>query len=242
MLRKISRAIAAHLPARCLLCHSPLWGESLCAACNADLPWNNCACLRCALPLANHETAVCGQCLQKPPPFQRAVCALRYAFPCADILNRYKHNGGLEGGHLLAHRLADALQKSYGLNAPPSIDGQPLHWPECIVPVPLHWYRRCVRGFDQGREIAQVLGNRLNLPVCHALVRRRNTPSQQGLSRLARQRNLRDAFALRMPLPFKRVALVDDVLTTGSTAAEISRVLRESGVQTVHVWAIARTP
>ena len=82
----------------------------------------------------------------------------------------------------------------------------------------------------------------LRLPLSTALQRRRSTISQQGLSRAQRYSNLQGAFALRQPLPYTSVALVDDVLTTGSTATAITRVLHAAGVEQVQVWAIARTP
>jgi ComF family protein len=111
-----------------------------------------------------------------------------------------------------------------------------------VLPVPLHWRRLRSRGFDQGLEIGKVLARRLNIPLSTALRRQRYTASQQALSREQRQRNLAGAFILRKPLPALRVALVDDVLTTGSTANEISALLQNAGVEEVHVWAIARTP
>jgi ComF family protein len=177
---------------------------------------------------------VCGECVQQPPVFQRACCAFRYEEPVAGLLNRYKHDRKLYGGYWLAHSAAGAISDHYRMHH--------ISLPDCIMPVPLHWRRVQKRGFDQGLEIAKVMARVLQLPLQATLQRTRNTESQQGLSREQRQHNLDGAFVLRKPLAYRAVALVDDVLTTGSTVSEIARLLQQSGVESVHVWAIARTP
>jgi len=218
-----------------MLCNGYVRGiKPLCRGCENDLPWNMQACLRCAIPMhaAGH---ICGQCLQEPPVFQQALCAFRYQPPVAGLLNRFKHNGKLACGHWLAHSLADAIATHY--------QAEQISLPDCIMPVPLHWKRLRSRGFDQGLEIGKVLSRKLALPLSTALYRQRATNSQQGLDRMQRQNNLADAFVLRKPLSAcSSVALVDDVLTTGSTASAITALLHSEGVREVHVWAIARTP
>ena len=219
----------------CLLCNGYVRGlKPLCNGCENELPWNSHACLRCAIPL--HDAGhVCGQCLQEPPVFQNALCAFRYEQPVAGLLNRFKHNGKLACGHWLAHALADAIVAHY--------QEKKILLPDCIMPVPLHWKRLRHRGFDQGLEISKVLARKLALPLSNTLYRQRATNSQQGLDRAQRQSNLAAAFALRKPLSdCSSVALVDDVLTTGSTASEIAALLHHEGVRDVHIWAIARTP
>ncbi|MEZ5538649.1 MAG: ComF family protein [Pseudomonadales bacterium] len=230
----LSQFFGSLISSACLLCRRTLRGiKPLCAVCEHHLPWNTQACLRCAIPLVATEK-YCGHCLQSPPIFSSAVCAFRYEEPVAGLLNRYKHSGQLACGHWLAHSLAQHIRDSERAGV--------LILPECILPVPLHWRRLQQRGFDQGAEIARVLARQLHLPLSRALARQRNTDSQQGLSRQQRQTNLNEAFILQRPLPYRRVAVVDDVLTTGSTATEIVRVLSAAGVDEVQVWAIARTP
>lgn len=222
------------IPSSCLLCRTAVRGiKPLCHRCEQGLPWNNAACSRCAMPMPV-AVAVCGECLQSPPLFDRAVCTFRYEDPVAGLLNRYKHNGKLACGYWLAHSLAQRIREHHQAGE--------IALPDCVLPVPLHWRRLQQRGFDQGREIARVLARRLRLPLSTVLQRQRNTTSQQGLSRAQRYHNLQGAFTLRQPLPYTSVALVDDVLTTGSTATEITRVLHSAGVKQVQVWAIARTP
>lgn len=221
------------VPSTCLLCNGYVRQlKPLCHGCEQDLPWNGHACSCCAMPLPAGQ--VCGSCLQAPPAFERAFCAFRYEEPVAGLLNRYKHSGKLACGHWLAHSLASAIADHYR--------NEQVSLPDCVLPVPLHWRRLRSRGFDQGLEIGRVLARQLALPLSAAIRRRRATDSQQALNREQRQRNLAGAFVLQGRLPYRRVALVDDVLTTGSTASEITALLQNAGVQQVHVWAIARTP
>jgi len=118
--------------------------------------------------------------------------------------------------------------------------GHALHV-EALLPVPLHRAREADRGFNQAIEIAQAAGRELSLPVvCDASRRRHATIEQAGLDADARRHNLRGAFELVRPLGHRRIAIVDDVMTTGSTVEELARVLKAGGAQWVEVWAVAR--
>jgi ComF family protein len=113
--------------------------------------------------------------------------------------------------------------------------------PEVLLPVPLHPARLRERGFNQALELARPLARRFDRPLLIDAVRRiRATPPQTGTDRGARRRNIRNAFALHRPLPWRHVAIVDDVMTTGSTVAELARLLRRNGVERVQVWVAAR--
>jgi len=119
--------------------------------------------------------------------------------------------------------------------------------PDLLLPTPMHWRRRLLRGFNQTLLLARDLSGRLSIPLGDSLCRRvKATPPQQGLSRSKRQKNLKDAFVLskqgKSALRNKRVALLDDVVTTGTTARELSRLLIRGGAAEVHLWALARTP
>lgn len=227
----------ALVPSRCLLCEGSVRGlKPLCPGCEAGLPWNDPACRYCALPLPP-ATAHCAHCLVQPPLFAGSLCAFRYEPPVDGLLNRYKHRGQLGSGHWLAQALADAVARQH------RVTGEPL--PDGIVPVPLHWRRLQRRGFDQALETGKVLARRLGLPLLAGLRRVHYTASQQGQGRAERQRNLEGAFTWRDQgnrLAGRHIALVDDVLTTGATAGEITRVLQAAGAGRVTVWAIARTP
>ena len=113
--------------------------------------------------------------------------------------------------------------------------------PELVIPVPLAMARYRERGFNQARELARPLCKSLGLRLRSDLVeRRRETREQAGLERQERLKNTRDAFALIAPLPVRHVAIVDDVVTTGSTVNEVAKLLRGAGAEWIEVWAAAR--
>lgn len=217
---------------RCLVCDEPGWaGRDLCQACQQALCWNRCACRRCGLPLPAPAEA-CGECLRRPPAFLQTETPLVYGFPVDHLLPRFKFHGDLAAGRALAELFLAALP------ARPAGD-----WPQALVPVPLHPDRLRQRGYDQALELAKALATGLGLPLCADGLRRcRSTGAQTERGAAARRRNVRGAFAPgRGALP-ARVALVDDVITTGATATECARVLRSAGVATVELWAMARAP
>lgn len=202
-------------------------GLDLCAACRAELPWNEQACRRCGLPLAGVEP-VCGLCRLAPPPLQRVQCALRYEFPLDRLLPRLKFHGDLAAGAVLAQLLHWTLD--------------PDDMPAALVPVPLHRARLRQRGYDQALELARALAGLGAPPVRADLLQRvRATAAQTRLDARARQGNLEHAFAVRGgPTLPAHVALVDDVMTTGATLHACARVLRAAGVQRVDAWCVAR--
>ena len=216
----------------CLLCRAPVGRGAeapICEGCLEELPWNLNPCPRCAVPLPEENDGLCGPCLKKSPPWDRAFAPLRYDAPLDRLIQRFKFNGGLADGRLLATLLVDAV-KARG--------GEP---PELILPVPLHSSRLRQRGFNQSLELARPLAEALGVPLDFDLCRRtRATAVQSQLPAKERRANVRGAFALIGPLEARHVALVDDVLTTGHTAAEISRMLKRTGVETVEIWTLAR--
>ena len=159
------------------------------------------------------------------------LAALRYETPIPSLVADAKFHGHLNAVRLLGHLLAEAV----------SLVAAPL--PQALIPVPLHPDRLAVRGYNQSVEIARVVGHALALPVDIFCCRRvLATPPQAGLDERARRRNIRGAFTAQSPFPWEHVAILDDVMTTGSTATELTRVLRRAGAARVEVWAAARTP
>lgn len=218
------------LPPRCLLCgdagHDDL---DLCRDCAAELPRNRSCCARCALPLAV-PSALCGRCLREPPPWDAAWAPFRYGWPLDRLESRFKFGRDLAAGRSLA---ALWLRESC-----------PVPLPQLILPVPLHRMRLRQRGYNQALELARPLGRALGVPLRHdLLLRSRATAAQSELDAVARRRNVRGAFALSSGLaPPAHVAIVDDVMTTGSTLAECARLLRKVGVSRIDVWVLARAP
>ena len=218
------------LPLRCLLCGARgAHGVDLCADCSAELPRNQSCCARCALPLPT-PAALCGQCQRRPPPWSAAWAPFRYGWPLDRLESRFKF-----GGDLAAGRVLSSLWQR---------ESCPVPLPQQLLSVPLHGSRLRQRGYNQALELARPLARHLRLPLCiDALQRTRPTGAQTELDAVGRRRNVRGAFALRegVTLP-AHVALLDDVMTTGATLAECTRMLRRAGVLRVDVWALARAP
>ena len=116
--------------------------------------------------------------------------------------------------------------------------------PEVIIPVPLYHFRQWQRGYNQADLLTRQLSRWLNIPNANQVVKRvKHTHTQRGLTAKGRRHNLKNAFALtveKKDFPYRRVALVDDVITTGSTLNEISKLLRKLGVEEIQVWGLAR--
>jgi len=222
----------ALLPPLCLLCEQHGSGlRDLCAACAADLVRNRVCCPRCALPLAT-PAPLCGECLQREPPFGVAIVPFVYATPLDQLVTRLKFAGSLAAGRVLSELWIEALRA-----APPPL-------PQALIPVPLHPQRLRERGYNQALELARPLAHTFAIALHeNVLVRTRATPAQSNLDAPERQRNLRGAFAIATgaALP-EHVAVVDDVMTTGATLRECARTLLLAGAARVDVWALARAP
>ncbi|MBZ2189315.1 ComF family protein [Alcanivorax sp. JB21] len=239
----------------CPLCRLPAEIPSgLCAGCLADItpmaiwqpgarPGGYGAC-RCGLPLAagagrdggaaGDLPPLCGRCLRHPPAFDRVVAPLAYQFPLDLLLLGYKRQRRL----VLERPLLHLWHTQLALIA----DGRlAVPRPEALVPVPLHWRRLWWRGFNPAARLADTAATRLAIPVLPALIRPTATPSQQGLDASARRRNLRNALIVDRPVDGLHLALVDDVVTTGSTAQTAALALLRAGAARVDVWALART-
>jgi ComF family protein len=150
-----------------------------------------------------------------------------YEFPIDAAIRQYKFRRRLWYAPAFAELLLPAIA---GL--PDSIDA--------LLPVPLHWLRHGVRGFNQATEICRALRGQVDLPISRNAYRHRATPQQSGSSARARRRNLRQAFSIRGRVTAKHVLIVDDVVTTGETCRQLARTLMSEGVDEVSVLAIAR--
>jgi ComF family protein len=171
---------------------------------------------------------LCGACLARPLPFDSCHVPLLYQGGAKALVQGLKFHQQLANARLLAHFMLPGLR-------------QLPQRPELIAPVPLHPARIRERGFNQSLELARHLGAGLGIPVdtVHCL-RTKATLPQSGLSRKARQGNVRGAFVLRRPLEVQHLALVDDVITTGNTLSELARLFKKAGVARVSVWCAAR--
>lgn len=213
-------------PPDCQACGGVGLGPEICRGCFRDLPRATIACARCAAPLP--ATGHCGACLARPPGFQRAVVPFLYMFPIDRLLQRLKFHGRLEHARLLGELLGHHVRRrSNQVNL--------------IVPVPLHRKRLMERGFNQAQELAHWVSRRSALTLRSDLCCRiSDTPPLWPLSPRNRARELRDAFECRGDIAGARLAIVDDILTTGATASALARVLFDAGAKRVEIWAVAR--
>jgi ComF family protein len=226
ILNKCVNFVQLHLPQACFLCGARVVGKLLCPGCEADLPNLQTSCPQCALPTPAGE--ICGACLKHPPAFDRTLAVYAYAFPLDTLVQQCKYAGATSLTAFFAEKMA------YRASAESGID--------YLLPMPLHPTRLAHRGFNQAAEIARRLSPLVTLPwLPNACLRVRDTPSQAGLDLKARQRNLRGAFACNLDLSGKRVALIDDVMTSGSSLNELARVVRKAGAVEIQAWVLART-
>lgn len=217
-------------PAHCILCGGKgTRGLDLCADCFGELPWNRHACPRCAAPLPpDADVDLCGSCIKALPSWDEARSPLAYAFPVDKLVQRFKFEGDLATGRLLGELLAEFLAAGSGK-------------PDCIVPVPLHPARLKERGFNQAMELARPLSKRLKIRVRLDLCERvRATDVQSKLDAAERRKNLKGAFAVTGSVQGKHIALLDDVITTGTTVEALTRELKDAGAARITVWSAAR--
>ncbi len=173
--------------------------------------------------------AICGLCLARAPPFAATIAAWTYAFPVDQLLQAFKYGGALA----LAEPLADELTRAVLRRA----DSQP----DAIVALPLSPARQRQRGFNQAHEIARRVAVQLGLPMLRGLARIRDSPPQATLAWKARADNVRHAFEADASLRDRRIAIVDDVMTTGATLAAATAAARLAGAVAVEAWVVART-
>ena len=220
-----SRFARACLPAHCVLCGTRACSDALCESCVSSLPrLPSLRCSICALPLTSGT--VCGSCLECAPAYDSVSATYAYAFPIDALIQAYKYGRDLSLAPLLSAHLARHLRADV----------------DAIIPMPLAAARLRERGFNQAHELARRIGHALALPVMTNACRKvTDTPPQAALRWTERARNVRGAFVCDADLSGKRVAIVDDVLTTGATLNELAKNIKRAGAAQVHGWVVART-
>ncbi len=218
-------------PPSCLFCgDSGVQTMDICQDCFDELPENTPNCLRCARSFepTQENQVICGQCLQQPPHFDQVIAPYLYLEYMAWLITGLKFRKQYKHARLLAQLLAGHVS-------------QLPDRPDYILPVPLHPSRYRQRGFNQSQEIARTLSRQLNIPLhtdcCKRIL---NTPRQSQLPAKQRRKNVRRAFAVTHPVHGQHIAVLDDVMTTGSTAGELARILKQAGASRVDIWVCAR--
>jgi len=217
-----------YLPSICILCNQyHQGGVAICSDCKRHMSPLGPACEQCALPLPESQHLICGHCIKEKPIYDRVISAYRFEEPLRTLLHEFKYKEGLYLLSFLTSLMHQAiLDKS--------------HDTECFIPIPMHPHRLRQRGFNQSALLTKQLAHTLRRPYhvscCKKII---NTRPQAELNAQERQTNLQSAFEA-MPLPYKKVTLVDDLLTTGSTANALAGVLKSRGVEYVDIVCCAR--
>jgi competence protein ComFC len=193
----------------------PMSAEFFCTSCRT--PFQN------AFPLdASGRCALCRSGLRG---FDAAYSFGAYEGVLRQLIHLYKYGRVKTLAWPLSGLLAQAMPRDEAFDA--------------TVPVPLYWRRRLQRGFNQAELLARGLSRRTGIPVVKALGRLRPTPAQAGLSNSARRQNVSQAFRARN-VQGKRILLIDDVMTTGATAASCAAALKQAGARSVSLLTVAR--
>jgi ComF family protein len=234
--RLSAAALDLLLPPVCSACRSPVAeAHALCGACWARLaPIERPYCERLGIPFGYDigEGALSAEAIAFPPPFDRARAAVLFEGPARDLVHALKYRDRTEVARLIGRMTARAGREI-------------LADAEVLVPMPLHRRRLWTRKFNQAAAIADEIARHAGVPVeVEALLRIRATRPQVGLGEAERIANVRGAFrvaaARRGAIEGRRVVLVDDVLTTGASAAAATRALRRAGAARVDVLTFAR--
>ncbi len=232
--RLLGSVLAVVFPSACRACGRWLTGAfdaPLCESCWTALPRQEAARCGCGLPLPPGRPA-CGRCQRSEQPFVTAASIGRYEGALRTVVHELKYGGRRRS----AERVAQLLLQDRAVRLLLSTS-------DILVPVPLHPRRLRVRGFNQSRLLARALARGVGAVDCaEALVRRRDTIPQAGLSATERRDNVREAFAVRRRalVAGRVVTLVDDVTTTGATAQACARALIDSGATELRLVTIAR--
>ena len=219
------------MPQDCLICAGASGNALICTGCRDELPEVGPACPICALP--SPGGARCGACIATPPSFDVSIAVVRYTHPVDRLVQALKYHHQLPLAAAFAGLIVAQVNPANPANPPRDID--------LIVPMPLGRERLRSRGFNQALEIARRVGAALCLPVAaSALKRIRETAPQTDLPNDARAKNVRDAFAASTEIMGRRVAVIDDVMTTGASLEELARTLKRAGALRVENWVLAR--
>lgn len=218
-------------PWRCKVCLSSRNDRAgVCALCYPLLPWCGSVCCICGLPLGveRQHQYVCGKCQQRRPYFDHLFAPLWYEPPISQFIVDFKYSNRLEYARLLIDLFISKCQMPYR--------------DALLIPVPSHPARIRERGFNAVYELMRLFRQVSNIDCEKQRIKRTLvTDTQTGKSRRERQRNVKNAFEIIQTIGPKKVILFDDVVTTGATVNELSKLIKKQGVETVEVWAIART-
>jgi ComF family protein len=217
------------IPNRCILCKLITSNKiSLCNCCANDLEYFDYRQFNNLLLRPDIRQGI------KQPRFDSLISLAPYQWPFDQWITSLKFNEQHQLGELVAQQLLKLVQNLLQASAE--------NTPDVILPMPIHRNRRFTRGYNQSKIIAEVLAKPLNITLDNqSLSRVKSTSAQSGLNKKDRQSNVKQAFAYTGPV-YRHVAIIDDVITTGSTLNEVCNVLKEKGIERISVWTICAVP
>ncbi len=235
----LSGLMGLALPSYCISCKlslsnpQELGNHCLCQGCIRNLPWLAKQCPQCATSMATNS--LCADCQLQPPPFRRCLAAFEYRYPVDKMIQRIKVDRHAPELQQLSKLLAQTISTGYRTTDKPRI----------LIPVPLHWRKQMLRGFNQSHSIAQILSENLSdvRIQANSCLRVSHGRPQHLQAKRQRLSGMRGAFRAQQnpQLSGQAVALIDDVITTGATASAAARCLLDAGAHSVDIWCIART-
>lgn len=217
------------LPISCVVCQQ-VDDDYFCANCLDLLPWLRNACKLCACELESVTTQHCGECLIDPPAHDKIIALFKYEFPIPSLITQFKFRRQFYLGTAFGTVLSKKVRESYENDA----------YPECIIPVPLHPIRLRQRGYNQALEIARSLkknGLKIEFTATSRVIA---TLPQTLIDHNDRRKNVANSFLIANDFKCQHVALLDDVVTTGSTLNELTSTLKKQGVKRVDVICVAK--
>jgi ComF family protein len=238
-MKRLVTAARRYMPTSCELCLQQCDGEiNICHRCRPFIVRGGQHCISCALPLpvnlAEQMPRQCGQCLAQPPSLDRCFSLCDYTTVAAALIQAIKYQQRKPVTKMLSQLLAESLRHQYRQDSLPTL----------IIPVPLHRLKLFYRGFNPAQQIAYIVGRELAIKSDVTLIKKIHaTPDQHGLNKKQRRQNLNNAFSGSTQLQrFCHIAIIDDVVTTGTTANTIATLAKKHGVKRVDCWSLARTP
>ena len=230
-LRLLNRRDAWSLLRRCRLCNVTFVADcNICERCVAELPPLPSLCSVCGEAL-KPGAIICGACEHEPPSFLATHAIWAWAPPVSELIKQFKFSGDRSAGLDLARAMVKRL-KAEAIN----FEGMP----DGVLAMPLHAARLKERGYNQSAILAAAISREMKLPLLAGVTRVRATPAQSGLSRSQRQRNLKNAFQVTADVAGRHLLIVDDVMTTGSSAEELAATLLQAGAGSVQVLVLCK--
>lgn len=232
----MSNVINVVYPTRCPGCDGLIKKEELsygfCKKCKPDLEMvsdNHCQKCGKELKVTDVEEEYCADCQRRKRYFQQGKAAFIYSGVMKKAMYRFKYSNRRCYGRIFAEMAVKSYDSWSGLK---DIDG--------IVPVPMYNKKKRMRGYNQAEVIAEELGKMIHMPVYkNYVIRNRLTLPQKNLDDVQRRANLKNAFIIRKNgVKLRKILLVDDIFTTGSTMDEIAKVCRENGVLKIYCLCV----